>query len=89
MVSDILPIFTNYYQEFQMGGLEICPFYSSSIHSPTPWLFVDPLDVLIDPWGLILTTLRTLDLDTCIKVSNHWEHVSNERFSYRYVYSQS
>lgn len=66
MVSDILPIFTNYYQEFQMGGLKIGSFYSNSIYSPTPWLFVDPLDVLIDPWGSTLTTLRILDLDTCI-----------------------
>ena len=28
-----------------------------------PWLFIDPLDVPIDPWGLILTTLRNLALD--------------------------
>lgn len=67
MVSDILQIFTNYYREFQIGGFN-GPFDPSK-HSPTPWLFIDPLstpwlfidplDGPIDPWGSILTTLRT------------------------------
>lgn len=48
-----------------------------SKHSPTPWLFIDPLstpwlfiDPLggpIDPWGSISTTLRTPDVDAAPK----------------------
>jgi len=34
----------------------------SDTHS-TPWLFIDPLDGLIDPWGSISTTLRTTAID--------------------------
>jgi len=35
----------------ELRGQSVAPF--------NPWLFIDPLDGPIDPWGSISTTLRT------------------------------
>ena len=38
----------------------------------TPWLFIDPLDGPVDPWGSISTTLRTTGLKYQCYPIFHW-----------------
>ena len=40
----------------------------SDPHS-TPWLFIDPLDGPLDPWGSISTTLRITTVSTTLKTT--------------------